>query len=45
MGGLQEFTGVNGGCAILDIGKGLAELVDIKVGSRNEKRVVGVGRY
>ncbi len=36
---------MNGGCRILDIGWGLSELVDIKGGSRNEKRVVGVGRY
>ncbi len=30
---------------LLDIGWGLLELVDIKGGSRNEERVVGVGRY
>ncbi len=28
-----------------DIGWGLSELVDIKGSSRNELRVVGVGRY
>ncbi len=33
------------GKRILDIGWGLSELVDIKGGSRNEWRVVGVGRY
>ncbi len=43
--GLAGITGVNGGCRILDIGWGLAELVDINGGSRNEYRVVGVGRY
>ncbi len=31
-GGYQELTGVNWGCRILDIGWGLAELVDIKGG-------------
>ncbi len=44
-GGQQELTGVNGGCRIFDIGWGLSELVDIKEGSRNEQRVVAVGRY
>ncbi len=29
----------------MDIGWGLSELVDIKGCSRNEERVVGVGRY
>ncbi len=36
---------MNGGCWILDIWWGLSELVDIKGGSRNEQRVVGIGRY
>ncbi len=36
---------MNGGCRILDIVQGLSELVDIKEGSRNEYRVLGVGRY
>ncbi len=36
---------VNTGCRILDIGWGLVELVDIKGDSRNQYRVVGVGRY
>ncbi len=36
---------IKGGKRILDIGWGLSELVDIKGGSRNEWRVVGVGRY
>ncbi len=35
---------MNGGCWIFDIGWGLSELVDIKGGSMNEERVVGVGR-
>ncbi len=35
-GGKQELTRVNGGCRILDIGWGVAELVDIKGSSRNE---------
>ncbi len=35
MGAIQELTGVNRGCQILDIGWGLSELVDIKGGSRN----------
>ncbi len=36
---------MNGSCLILDIGWGLSEIVDIKGGSRNEERAVGVGRY
>ncbi len=36
---------MNGGCRILDIGWGLSELVDIKVGQYELVEGSGVGRY